>query len=155
MALANYVVDVALLVAFLVDYNLRFSGLTVHEWLGIAIGVVLVGHTVLHWDWIVRTVRRLGGTSGRQRLSAALALAVFLDLVLLVVSGVLISRVALPSLARQDRFWRWLHIETAHLATYLVAIHFALSWKWMWALTKRLLGEGGRAPRVAAGEESA
>ena len=41
LAAFNYVLDLALIVAFLVDWNLRFTGLTVHEWLGIVLGGVM------------------------------------------------------------------------------------------------------------------
>ena len=56
-----------------------------------------------------------------------------------VVSGVFISRAALPGLAQRDRFWQWLHVETSHIATWLIALHVALGWRWLWGVTKRLV----------------
>ena len=139
LAAFNYVLDLALIVAFLVDWNLRFTGLTVHEWLGIVLGGVIFLHTVLHWDWIVRTVRRLLTAHSRQRFTAAVNLLLFVDIVLLVASGILISRVAVPGLADSDQFWRWLHIKTAEVSRILLGVHIALSWRWLWAMTKRTL----------------
>ncbi len=142
LARANYALDIALFVAWAVDYNLRFTGLSVHEWLGIVLGAVIVTHTVMHWDWIARTVRRLASLRGRQLFVAILTLLVFADVILAVVSGVLISRVAVPGLAQRDGFWRWLHVETANLATWLIALHIAVSWRWLWAMTKRFVNRG-------------
>jgi len=149
LASVNYVLDALLVIAFLVDFNLRFTGLTVHEWLGIVLGVTITLHTVLHWDWIARTVRRLLSTRNRQRFSAAVNLLLFIDIVLLVASGILISRVALPGLSDPDAFWRWLHIETADLSRILLGIHIALSWRWLWGMTKRVI-RGGQPAEAEA-----
>ncbi len=142
LAAVNYTLDATLLVAFLVDFNLRFTGLSVHEWLGIVLGVTITLHTVLHWDWIARTARRLLSTGARQRFSAAVNLLLFIDIVLLVASGILIGRVALPGLADPDGFWRWLHFQTAELSRILLGIHIAMSWRWLWAMTKRVIRGG-------------
>lgn len=149
LAAANYVLDALLVIAFLVDFNLRFTGLSVHEWLGIVLGVTITLHTVLHWDWIARTARRLLSTKARQRFSAAVNLLLFIDIVLLVASGILIGRVALPGLADPDGFWRWLHFQTADLSRILLGIHIALSWRWMWAMTKRVI-RGGQPAEAKA-----
>lgn len=142
LAAVNYALDAALLIAFLVDWNLRFTGLTVHEWLGIVLGGVIFVHTVLHWDWIARTARRLLTPGARRRFSAAVNLLLFIDIVLLVASGILISRVALPGLADPDAFWRWLHHQSAEISRILLGVHIALSWRWLWAMTKRVVRGG-------------
>jgi hypothetical protein len=51
--------DGLLLVAFTLAYSLGFTGLAVHEWLGLGIGLALLLHLTLHWDWVVRTTRKL------------------------------------------------------------------------------------------------
>ncbi|MFN8052619.1 MAG: hypothetical protein U0Q22_14325 [Acidimicrobiales bacterium] len=65
----DYWLDAALLVAFTLDYSFRFTGLTIHEWIGIGLGVALLPHVTLHWDWVLRTtlrlLGRLPGPSGR------------------------------------------------------------------------------------------
>lgn len=131
-AVANVVLDLALVAAFAIDMNLRFSGLAIHEWLGLGIGAALVLHLLLHWDWVVGTTRRIAGRlRGRARLSYLLGVLLFVDMTLVVVTGVLISRSAIPALVGGrggdgERFVEWLHIEAAHWAIYLVAAHTAL-----------------------------
>src|SRR5438034_11001458 len=59
--------DGALLIAYTLAYSLGFTGLAVHEWLGLGIGLALLLHLTLHWDWVVRTTRRLPARGGRDR----------------------------------------------------------------------------------------
>lgn len=159
-ALLNLAIDLALVVSFLVAYNLRFSGLTIHEWLGIAMGAVLVVHALLHGDWVVATARRLG----RRLLTAqgarfVLGVLMLVDMTVLVATGILISRSAVPGLfGSRDPFWRWLHVESARWAIYLVAAHFALGLRYLLNVVRRrivdpLRGRGRLAPAAGPGGE--
>lgn len=54
---------------FALDYGFRFTGLTIHEWIGLGFGVALQVRLTLHWDWVLRTTKRVVGTlPGRERL---------------------------------------------------------------------------------------
>lgn len=66
----------------------------IHEWLGIALGVALVLHLTLHWDWVLRTTRRVVSPRGHDKLIWLVNLALLLAMTLCVTSGVLISRIA-------------------------------------------------------------
>ena len=90
--------DGALLVAYTLVYSLGFTGLAIHEWLGLGIGLALLLHLTLHWDWVVRTTRKLFVRGGRDRGIWLLNLALLVVMTLCVLSGVLISRVALYQL---------------------------------------------------------
>src|SRR5579863_8092501 len=59
--------DAVLLVTFTLAYSLRFTGIATHEWLGIGLGAALLVHLTLHWDWVVRTTRKLLRPGGRER----------------------------------------------------------------------------------------
>ena len=50
-AARNRLVDAAILVGYTVAYSYGFTGVVIHEWLGIALGVALLLHITLHWDW--------------------------------------------------------------------------------------------------------
>lgn len=41
-SLKNFRVDIVLFVMFIVDMNTAFTGIPIHEWLGIALGAALV-----------------------------------------------------------------------------------------------------------------
>lgn len=148
----NYLLDLAAFIAFLIAMDPRSSGLAVHEWLSIAFGGVIVVHLLLHWDWIVAITRRfLRKVAAGARLKYVLNALLFVDGVVIVLSGLLISEVALPALGLRLRpgiAWRWLHSLSADAAVFLLGLHIALSWKWIVSVTRRyviqpLLPRGG------------
>ena len=105
--------DAAILVGYTVAYSYGFTGVVIHEWLGIALGVALLLHITLHWDWVVRTTGRLLRPRGPDKLIWLVNLALLFAMTLCVASGILISRVALPelhiSLPLDDPFWDRAH----------------------------------------------
>jgi len=146
--LFDFWLDVVLLVGFTLDYSFRFTGLAVHEWIGLLFVIVVPMHLVQHWDWVVRTTRRLvRRRRGREALRWIVDLALWPTMVLCVASGILTSRSALPWLGitiKQDGFWRGLHTTSADIVVVIVALHVALSWRWAWSVVRRLAGR--RAP---------
>ena len=142
--------DGVLLVAYTLAYSLGFTGLAIHEWLGIGIGVALLLHLTLHWDWVLRTSRRLLRRGGRDRLIWLVNLALLLTMTLCIASGVLISRVALYQIgltAPGGPFWTTLHDTTAKLTLGLVPVHVALRWRWIVSVGRRLLSRQKQAWR--------
>lgn len=149
----DFWIDVALLVAFTLDYSFRFTGLTIHEWIGIGLAPVLLIHVTLHWDWVVRTTRRLlGQRTGREAVRWIVDLALMGAMTLCVASGILVSRKALPALGftrPADGFWNGLHTTTADIVMFLVAVHVALSWRWILSVGRRVLWRRRRTTGAA------
>lgn len=137
----NYLVDLSIFVAFLVGMNPRLTGMTIHEWLGIAFAAAIVTHLVLHWSWLVATTRRFLGRATRQaRLNFIVNALFFINMTVLIFSGLMISESALPALGIQlgeGMAFRQLHTLTGDWALYLLGLHVALHWKWIVSTTKR------------------
>ncbi len=57
----DFWLDLVLLLAFTLDYAFRFTGLSIHEWIGIGFAVALIAHLTLHWDWVLKTTGGLLG----------------------------------------------------------------------------------------------
>ena len=157
----NYWLDFALFFAFIIDMNTRFTGIPIHEWLGIAFGIALIYHLLLHWNWMVSiTSRLLRKLPSGQRLRYVIDWLLFLDIVILVMTGIWISEVAMGQLGLRfaaNFFWRRLHSQTADLAIWLVAFHLALDWKWILSSTRRYLWRPltrRHSPRLADGGEA-
>ena len=88
----DFWLDGALLVAFALDYSFRFTPLSVHEWIGLALGVALVAHVTLHWDWVLRTTKKLLSTyAGREKLRWIVDFALLGAMTFCIGSGILIS----------------------------------------------------------------
>jgi len=147
----DFWLDAAILAGYTLAYSFGFTGVAVHEWLGLALGLVLLVHLTLHWDWVIRTTRRLFARNGRDRLVWLVNLALLFAMTLCVASGVMISRVALPALGfflTTSLFWNRLHILTAEITLGLVPVHAALRWRWIAGVGRRIFARApARRPR--------
>lgn len=130
-----FLVDASLLALFVAVVEVPLTGLAVHEWLGIALGVGMVAHLVQHAGWAGTTAKRIfGRTSLRNRLNYLMMGALFLGFTTVIVSGLLISESALPALGLQPpalEFWAWLHLASVMWVMGLAALHVAFNWKWL------------------------
>ncbi|HJZ45812.1 MAG TPA: DUF4405 domain-containing protein [Roseiflexaceae bacterium] len=151
----NLIVDSAIFLAFLIAMAPHFSGMAVHEWLGITFGAAIVTHLLLHWQWIVEVTRRLfGKAQWSARINYILNTLLFVDVTLIIFSGLMISQVALPTIGiqlAQSGIWRGLHTTAANLFLVLVGLHIALHWQWIVNMVKRSAGAPRRAPQLSAG----
>jgi hypothetical protein len=139
----NLIVDSAIFAAFLVAMAPRFSGLAIHEWLGIAFGAAIVTHLLLHWQWLVEVTKRFfGKVQWSTRINYLLNALLFVDITVIIFSGLLISEVALPLIGVQlssGGAWRGLHETSANLFLPLVGLHVALHWQWIVNMFKRFV----------------
>jgi hypothetical protein len=135
------VLDVLIFIAFLVAMEPRSSGIPIHEWLATSILAVLVVHLLLSWDWIVQTTQRfLGKLNTQTRLNYILNWGLFIDVMLLMLSGLAISESVMPTLGiglPRNFAWRGLHELSANLFIILLGLHTALHWSWVVDTFKR------------------
>jgi hypothetical protein len=138
-----YAVDVFVLVLFALVINVPLTGVAVHEWLGIAVAIALVTHTVQHTNWVVTTTRRMiSATSFQNRLNYLLMVGLFVGFVSIIVSGLMISEVALPWVGVTppgSSFMVWLHLASVGWVLWLTVIHLALNWRWIVSTSDRLV----------------
>lgn len=131
----NLAVDSAIFVAFLVIMAPHFSGIAIHEWLSIAFGAAIVAHLLLHWQWLVGVTGRFSSKIPQSaRINYLLNALLFIDITIVIFSGVLISESALPVFGipfTPNGIWRMLHALSANLSLLLVGLHIALHWQWI------------------------
>lgn len=139
----NLWVDIAIFFAFLVAFEPNLTGITIHEWLSLALAAAFIFHILLHWDWVAAVLgkffRNLFHTS---RLNFLVDLALLVSMVTVMLSGILISRSVVPALGinlNGSQVWRFLHSTSANAALLLVGLHFALHWKWVVNTVKRYI----------------
>ena len=127
--------DIIIFVAFLVTMDPRSSGIAIHEWLSLAMLAALTLHLLLSWDWIINISQRFMGKLGTQnRINYILNWLLFIDGTLLIVSGVMISEVAMPFLGirlPEGFAWRRLHDMSANFGLLMLGLHTALHWSWI------------------------
>jgi hypothetical protein len=139
--LRNLLVDGTIFAGFLLATDPRATSQTIHEWLGIAFGVGIVTHLLLHWKWIVNVVRRFfSKLPGQVRINSLLNSLLFIDVTLIIFSGLMISKVVLTTFGltgSHDAIWRWLHTFSTSAALIIIGLHVALHWKWIVSTIKR------------------
>lgn len=135
--------DLATFAAFLVLMDPRTSGIPVHEWLAVAMAATIMVHLLLNWQWIVEvTSRVVTGAGNGKRFSYLLNWLLFVDGILIMLSGFMISESVVPLLGLslpQNFTWRGLHELSTNIAMLLLGVHVALHWKWIVDTAKRLL----------------
>ena len=137
----NLLVDAAIFGGFLLATDPHATGQTIHEWLGIAFGMGIITHLLLHWKWIVNVVRRFfSKLPGQVRINALLNSLLFIAMTLIIFSGIMISKVVLNTFGlagSHDAVWRWLHTSATNATLIIVGLHVALHWKWIVSTIKR------------------
>lgn len=151
--------DIALFAVFLITMDPHFSGLAIHEWLSLAAAGVVIIHLLLSWEWIVNVTKRLfGKVGGGANVNYILNWLLFIDGILIMLSGIMISEAALPAMgiALPVNFaWRRLHDLSANLSLFIMGLHLAMHWNWIVTTFKRVfLGGGKKQVAVAANPEA-
>jgi hypothetical protein len=137
--------DAALLASVCVLQTVSFTGLILHEWLGLAIVAMVFAHLLFSWSWIASQSRRVfSSRSIRVRVNYVLNLSLFACVTAVIFSGVLISQKAVPTLTGANGVpemdWRWdtLHNQFSNYLIILAAFHLALNWDWLVAAAERV-----------------
>ncbi|MCA9914630.1 MAG: DUF4405 domain-containing protein [Anaerolineae bacterium] len=140
----NVFLDMLLALMFIVEMEEHFTGLPMHEVLGLVFGAALLIHIILHWDWIVSITRTFFKTLLHEtRFNYALNLALFIDLIVVTVTGIAISRTLGLNLGL-SRDWQTIHIVASELSLVLIGLHVAMHWKWIATNVKKYL-----VPRIS------
>lgn len=123
-------IDAVALVFYTAASLPSLTSIFVHEWLGIAVFVVLVVHCAQHADWIIETMRsfvKSGSPARKARL--ALFVGLSLSLTVVMVSGLLISGAVLPAFgvfAGGYYFWNPLHAASAKVFLAFLLVHLVV-----------------------------
>src|SRR5258707_10755932 len=131
---ATFWLDLTLLASVCALQTVSFTGLVLHEWLGLAMVGMVLAHLLLAWSWIASQSRRLFAVqSVRARINYLLNLSLFAGVTAVIFSGILISQKAIPALtgtkAAPDMDWRWdtLHNQFSQFVLILAGFHLAIN----------------------------
>ncbi|HZQ51085.1 MAG TPA: DUF4405 domain-containing protein [Bryobacteraceae bacterium] len=137
--------DVTLLVSICALQTVRFTGLVLHEWLGLAMVGMVLAHLLLAWSWIASQSRWFFTShSIRARINYLLNLSLFAAVTAAIFSGILISQRAIPMLtgskAAPEMDWRWdvLHNQFSDAVLMLAGFHLAINWEWALAAGQKI-----------------
>lgn len=131
----NLVFDFTAFLSFLVLANPDMTGMTIHEWLGVAFLAALLTHLLFHWQWIVNVTanffKKLWHSS---RLNYVVNLAFLVLMTGALFSGLMISESVLAFFGihiEPNPVWSGLHHTTSDASIAVLGLHLALHWKWI------------------------
>lgn len=131
----NLFLDIGIALAFAAVMEQHFTGIRIHELLGLGFGVALVVHILLHWRWVWNVTRHFfQKVFHESRFNYVLNLALFIDMVVIIVTGIGISRTLGLELGIERSLsstFERLHILASNLSLILIGLHVAMHWKWI------------------------
>ena len=136
----------------------RYAWVEIHNWLSVILLGIIILHIVLHWSWIVETLRRTKNYfSGpvrkvtEQYIASVLLFIMFAAdcfsgfvLWLILPRGSLdyynmISGSGRTFWGLQRNIWLDIHAWVATLIVAVIIIHLILNWKWIIGVSKKIL----------------
>ncbi|MGC7870643.1 DUF4405 domain-containing protein [Desulfosporosinus sp. SYSU MS00001] len=134
-------IDALLSVIFVLLFNTHVIALPFHEVCGIGIGFGILVHIVLNFQWVKKVSLRLFDPKLpiKTRLGYVLNLLLLIAFTLIIVSGILISKVLFPNLrVGNEGLFRTFHVSASYSTLLLIGIHIGLHWKWIMGFFKNL-----------------
>ncbi len=149
----NVTVDLAFMLAFLVEIEEDATGLDFHEWFGLGLALFVLVHLLLHWRWAVAVTKRFfEQVKGKARIQYIVAMAMYVGFVSMILSGIVISRVVLQKLnipPLYQPFWKNLHGQATNFTLVAAAVHLGIHWRWIGDQTQlRLISPLARVLRL-------
>ena len=122
--------DTSMLALFTVLMSWRLTGVSLHEWLGLALTALLLLHLVVHWGWVEARVAALLQPTRRRFGALLLNSAVFVAMGATIVSGLVVSKVVMPNHLTPVAYlgWHGLHESAATVTVLLIGLHLAFNW---------------------------
>lgn len=118
------------------------TGIPIHEWASFIILMPFFLHLIINWNWIAdNSAKFLKKQPNKTRFDYVLNWLLYLLMIIVMVSGIVISESALPSIGinfEPDGFWSKTHDVSAAFLMVVFGIHIALHWKWIVGAIRKL-----------------
>lgn len=127
--LLKWLTNFTLLAVFIATFFLDLTGVNLHQWLGLAAGLIALFHLINHWQWAKAITQRFFQNAGNSsRINYLLDAGLGLGMLLIILTGVIISTWLEVSGSAFEGI-RYLHVLSS--ITTLIALlgKLALHWK--------------------------
>jgi hypothetical protein len=148
----NWILDAILFIIFIFTFLMDITGLALHQWLGIIVGVVAAIHLLTHWKWVATmTDRFFGNTSIRARLYYLIDAVILAGFGTMILTGIVISTWLNLDLSAYVA-WKMIHIGSSIFTLALVLFKLGAHWKWIASMvrTNREVIPAGQPTRAIA-----
>lgn len=125
----KWLINFTLLAVFIATYFLDLTGISLHQWLGLAAGVIALFHLINHWQWVKAITQRFFQHTGHSaRLNYLLDAALGLGMGMIILTGVIIST-WLGVSGNAFEVIRYLHVLSSITTLIVLLVKLALHWK--------------------------
>lgn len=132
----NWWIDAALFGAFLLTFFLDLTGLALHQWLGVAAGLLALYHLARHWSWTLAVgARFLRGRFNRASGYLFIDAGLLAGFAVILLSGLALSTWFNLTLANAAG-WRSLHVIASLLMLGLLVVKIGLHARWIVATAR-------------------
>ena len=140
-------VDAVLFTGFIATFFLDFTGVELHQWIGVFGGMLAVYHLLSHWDWVSAVTQRFfDRTSGRARQYYVLDGAMLIGFAVITITGLIISSWLNLTLTHYTA-WLTVHITASILTLLVLMLKLALHGRWIVSAVRGVFTH--RAPQPA------
>ncbi len=126
--------DIGLAAIFMLLFAPEMTSLVFHEVVGIVLVGAIFAHLLLNKSWISGMTKKLFSKSikGRAKFSYILNVILLIDMLVITISGLLVSEILFPNFRYASGFnWLALHIVSSFIGLVTVGIHIGLHWNWI------------------------
>ncbi len=135
----NWIIDAVLFGGFVLALWLEFTGLAVHQWLGLAVIGLAGYHLAAHWTWVKAvTSRFFGRTSTQARRFYLIDAGLAAGFLTIAASGLTISTWLDLPLANFT-LWTNVHVLSSVLTLALLVVKIGAHWRWILSVGRRTL----------------
>lgn len=135
-----------LFLGFLVAFFLSFTGIELHQWIGIFGGLLAAYHLLAHWDWVDAVSKKISGTaSGIILLKFWVDGALLAGFVLILGTGLVISTWLKIQLSNYNS-WLMIHILVSITTLLVLLVKLGLHWRWILKTTKDIFSQPVLSP---------
>ena len=133
-----WLLDAVLLCGYVISFQLDWTGLPVHEWLGLSVGLLAGCHLLLHWQWVKGVAAGFFQRSAsRPQFYFIMNTSLLIGFLGILLTGLVISTwFNLPLTAYQS--WRQTHIVVSVFALLLLAVKLMAHWRWITTVSRKM-----------------
>ena len=139
----NLYLDIGLAILFVTMMEVYFTGIPLHEWLGLLFAALFMLHIVWHWRWLVSITKTFFKKVWHEsRLNYVLNATLLADMAVLTVSGIVLSRsLGFQMGLSNSTFltWQTIHALSAQFSLILIGLHVGLHWRWIMTNVRKYL----------------
>lgn len=131
---------------FLVAFFLSFTGVELHQWIGIFGGLMAAYHLLAHWDWVDAVSKKILSTaSGIIRLKFWVDGSLLAGFILILGTGLVISTWLNIQLSNYNS-WLMIHILVSISTLLALLVKLGLHWRWISKTTKDIFSQSVLSP---------